>query len=101
MASGCPLQGSTITRGVQRRSAFADRSHHRRSSSSNTRRTGAQDASVDLFDTERDPITVIRWREILEAATDRCEDVVNLLEGGLNKAQGSRLKAQGSRLEAQ
>jgi len=37
-----------------------------------------------LFDEERDPITVIKWKEIfdfLEAATDRCEDVGNLLEG--------------------
>ena len=43
-----------------------------------------QDAIVDLFDTERDPITVIKWKEIfdfLEAATDRCEDVANLIEG--------------------
>jgi hypothetical protein len=43
-----------------------------------------QDAIVALFDEERDPITVIKWKEILdflEAATDRCEDVSNLLEG--------------------
>jgi uncharacterized protein len=43
-----------------------------------------QDAIVELFDTERDPITVIKWKEIfdfLEAATDRCEDVANLIEG--------------------
>jgi predicted phosphate transport protein (TIGR00153 family) len=43
-----------------------------------------QDAIVALFDEERDPITVIKWKEILdflEAATDRCEDVANLLEG--------------------
>jgi predicted phosphate transport protein (TIGR00153 family) len=43
-----------------------------------------QDAIVELFDSERDPITVIKWKEIfdfLEAATDRCEDVANLLEG--------------------
>ena len=43
-----------------------------------------QDAIVELFDTERDPIAVIKWKEILdflEAATDRCEDVCNLLEG--------------------
>jgi predicted phosphate transport protein (TIGR00153 family) len=36
-----------------------------------------------LFDEERDPIQVIKWKEILallEAATDRCEDVANLLE---------------------
>jgi predicted phosphate transport protein (TIGR00153 family) len=43
-----------------------------------------QDAIVELFDQERDPIEVIKWKEIfdiLEAATDRCEDVANLLEG--------------------
>ena len=43
-----------------------------------------QDAIVALFDEERDPIRVIKWKEIfdfLEAATDRCEDVGNLLEG--------------------
>ena len=47
-----------------------------------------QDAIVDLFDHERDPITVIKWKEIfdfLEAATDRCEDVANLLEGVIVK----------------
>src|SRR5215204_2340636 len=43
-----------------------------------------QDSIVELFDQERDPIAVIKWKEIfdfLEAATDRCEDVGNLLEG--------------------
>jgi uncharacterized protein len=43
-----------------------------------------QDAIVSLFDEEQDPIAVIKWKEIfdfLEAATDRCEDVGNLLEG--------------------
>ena len=43
-----------------------------------------QDAIVSLFDEERDPIAVIKWKEILdflEAATDRTEDVGNLLEG--------------------
>ena len=43
-----------------------------------------QDAIVELFDQEPDPIAVIKWKEIfdfLEAATDRCEDVANLLEG--------------------
>ena len=37
-----------------------------------------------LFEEERDPIAVIKWKEIfsyLEEATDRCEDVANLLEG--------------------
>ena len=43
-----------------------------------------QDAIVALFDEERDPITVIKWKEILdflELATDRCEDIANVLEG--------------------
>jgi predicted phosphate transport protein (TIGR00153 family) len=43
-----------------------------------------QDAIVELFEQEKDPIAVIKWKEILdflEAATDRCEDVGNLLEG--------------------
>jgi uncharacterized protein len=47
-----------------------------------------QDAIVALFDQERDPIVVIKWKEIfdfLEAATDRCEDVANLLEGVIVK----------------
>jgi hypothetical protein len=42
-----------------------------------------QDALKQLFDEEKDPITVIKWKEaldFLEAATDRCEDVANVLE---------------------
>ena len=37
-----------------------------------------------LFREERDPITVIKWKEIyenLESAADRCEDVANIIEG--------------------
>jgi uncharacterized protein Yka (UPF0111/DUF47 family) len=37
-----------------------------------------------LFEEERDPIIIMKWKEILdflEAATDRCEDVANVLEG--------------------
>jgi uncharacterized protein Yka (UPF0111/DUF47 family) len=37
-----------------------------------------------LFEQERDPIQIIKWKEILdflEVATDRCEDVANVLEG--------------------
>ena len=36
-----------------------------------------------LFDEERDPIAVIKWKEILdmlEGATDRCKDVAKVLE---------------------
>ena len=37
-----------------------------------------------LFEEERDPIAVIKWKEVfdfLEETTDRCEDVANVLEG--------------------
>ncbi len=43
-----------------------------------------QHAVQQLFDEETDPIAVIKWKEtldFLEAATDRCEDVANVLEG--------------------
>jgi len=43
-----------------------------------------------LFDEERPPLEVIKWQdifEILESATDRCEDVANVLESiGLKNA---------------
>ena len=43
-----------------------------------------QAAVRSLFEEERDPVTIIKWKEILdflEDATDRCEDVANVLEG--------------------
>jgi len=43
-----------------------------------------QRAVSSLFEEERDPIAVIKWKEILdflEDATDRCRDVANVLEG--------------------
>ena len=43
-----------------------------------------QSAVRRLFEEERDPIIIIKWKEILdflEDATDRCEDVANVLEG--------------------
>ena len=43
-----------------------------------------QSAVRRLFEEERDPVTIIKWKEILdflEDATDRCEDVANVLEG--------------------
>ncbi|MEO8076009.1 MAG: DUF47 family protein [Acidobacteriota bacterium] len=43
-----------------------------------------QSAVRRLFEEERDPITIMKWKEILdflEEATDRCEDVANVLEG--------------------
>jgi hypothetical protein len=47
-----------------------------------------QQAVSQLFDTERDPITVMKWKEtldFLENATDRCEDAANVLEGVMVK----------------
>jgi uncharacterized protein len=45
----------------------------------------AHQAAVQaLFQDEKDAIAVIKWKEILdflEQATDRCEDVANVLEG--------------------
>jgi len=43
-----------------------------------------QQAIQALFDTERDPITVMKWKELydmLEVITDCCEDVANVIEG--------------------
>jgi predicted phosphate transport protein (TIGR00153 family) len=42
-----------------------------------------RDALAKLFRNEKDPITLIKWKEIyelLESATDRCEDVANIIE---------------------
>jgi predicted phosphate transport protein (TIGR00153 family) len=43
-----------------------------------------QHAVHSLFQDERDAVVIIKWKEIfdfLESATDRCEDVANVLEG--------------------
>jgi uncharacterized protein len=43
-----------------------------------------QEAVSRLFEDERDPLMVMKWKEtldFLEDATDRCEDVANVLEG--------------------
>ena len=47
-----------------------------------------QQAVSRLFDDEKDPLMVIKWKEtldFLENATDRCEDVANVLEGVMVK----------------
>ena len=47
-----------------------------------------QQAVSQLFDAEHDPLTVMKWKEsldFLEDATDRCEDVANVLEGVMVK----------------
>ncbi len=41
-------------------------------------------ATARLFREERDPVMIIKWKEIyenIEDATDRCEDVANVIEG--------------------
>ena len=41
-------------------------------------------ATARLFKEEHDPVMVIKWKEIyenIEDATDRCEDVANVIEG--------------------
>jgi uncharacterized protein Yka (UPF0111/DUF47 family) len=41
-------------------------------------------ATARLFREERDPVMIIKWKEIyenMEDATDRCEDVANVIEG--------------------
>lgn len=43
----------------------------------------ARNAVAELFHKEQDPITLLKWKEIyehLEEATDRCEDVSDVLE---------------------
>jgi uncharacterized protein len=47
-----------------------------------------QNAVRKLFEEEKDPVQIIKWKEILdflEDATDRCEDVANVLEGVMVK----------------
>jgi uncharacterized protein len=47
-----------------------------------------QEAVSRLFEDERDPLMVMKWKEtldFLEDATDRCEDVANVLEGVIVK----------------
>ncbi|MGB5995359.1 MAG: DUF47 family protein [Candidatus Deferrimicrobiaceae bacterium] len=44
----------------------------------------SRDAIALLFEQEKDPIFVLKWKEIyetLETATDMCEDAANVLEG--------------------
>jgi uncharacterized protein Yka (UPF0111/DUF47 family) len=42
-----------------------------------------QEAVQRLFDTETDPIVIMKWKElydVLEQITDACEDVANVIE---------------------
>ena len=43
-----------------------------------------RNALAHLFKHEKNPIQIMMWKEIyenLETATDRCEDVANIIEG--------------------
>ncbi len=43
-----------------------------------------RNAVAELFKTANDPLLVMKWKEVYEAlenATDRCEDVANIIEG--------------------
>ncbi|MBI2932161.1 MAG: DUF47 domain-containing protein [Planctomycetes bacterium] len=43
-----------------------------------------QHALASLFENHHDPVFIIKWKDVyqeIEAATDRCEDVANVLEG--------------------
>jgi predicted phosphate transport protein (TIGR00153 family) len=45
-------------------------------------------AIAELFQTEKDPIQVIKWKDIyetMEQVTDRCEDVANVVQGVIVK----------------
>ena len=47
-----------------------------------------QSAVAGLFHDTRDPLTVIKWKDVyerLEAAVDRCENVANIIEGVIIK----------------
>lgn len=59
---------------VNRLENEADRVHHQ--------------AVSKLFDEEHDPLTIMKWKEtldFLEDASDRCEDVANVIEGVMVK----------------
>jgi uncharacterized protein Yka (UPF0111/DUF47 family) len=45
-------------------------------------------AIAELFHEEKDPLTVLKWKEVyekLEAAIDRCENVANIIESVIIK----------------
>jgi uncharacterized protein Yka (UPF0111/DUF47 family) len=44
---------------------------------------------AQLFDEEKDPVQIIKWKEIfevIETAVDKCEDVANVVEGVVLKS---------------
>lgn len=48
----------------------------------------ARTALANLLNNEKDAVTIIKWKEvfeILEGATDRCEDVANIVDGVIVK----------------
>ena len=68
LATKKPVQPHAVE--INRLENEADRAYHR--------------AIESLFETERDPIMVLKWKELLdslEEITDACEDVANVIEG--------------------
>ena len=44
---------------------------------------------AQLFDEEKDPVQIIKWKEIyevIETAVDKCADVANVIEGVILKS---------------
>ena len=72
-------------RGAQRRQQGPRGARASRSTGSRTKPTASHQQAVGrLFDEETNPIAVMKWKEtldFLEEATDRCEDVANVIEG--------------------
>ena len=79
-ASGACAGCATLKNAAGDRSSSASRSTGSRTRPTRScARRGAACSSE-----EKDPIAVIKWKEIyenLENATDRCEDVANIIEG--------------------
>ena len=76
------LDGARAEQGARRAARSRSTASRTRPIASISRR------SRRLFDEERDPIVVMKWKEMLdflEDATDRCEDVANVLEGVMVK----------------
>jgi len=51
--------------------------------------TAVRSAIARLFEVEKDPVELIKWKEILEVleiATDKCQDVANVLEAVVLKS---------------
>jgi predicted phosphate transport protein (TIGR00153 family) len=85
--TGCTRELHLAFKGLEKRKGVAAHSIEINRLENEADRLHAQAVSR-LFDDERDPIVVMKWKEtldFLEDATDRCEDVANVLEGVMVK----------------